>query len=181
MCMSSFSLSNNEADKEVSAKRGRNAVIFIVVAALLFIADQLSKTIFNVYTPGQVIAEPIPGVLGLKLIHNTGGAWGIFGGMTQALAIFSFIMCAVIVLYLFVIAPSSSAMMAVGLALVFAGGVGNLIDRIANGYVIDFIQLLFIDFPVFNVADIGVTCGIVVVLVALMIESRSDCRTNGAN
>ena len=58
--------------------------------------------------------------------------------------------------------------------LVVAGGIGNAIDRFSQGYVVDFIDLAFMDFPVFNVADIGVTCGFVLFLVALVMEWRHE-------
>ena len=68
----------------------------------------------------------------------------------------------------------------VSLALVVAGGIGNCIDRLTTGYVVDFIRLTFIDFPVFNVADICVTCGVVLFLIALIrieFASGADAKT----
>ena len=56
----------------------------------------------------------------------------------------------------------------ISLALVFAGGLGNAIDRFEYGYVVDMISTIFIDFPVFNVADIGVTCGIVLFVISII-------------
>ncbi len=58
------------------------------------------------------------------------------------------------------------------MALVVAGGLGNAIDRFTLGYVVDFIEPVFIDFPVFNVADIGVTCGFVLFVVAMILAYR---------
>ena len=55
-----------------------------------------------------------------------------------------------------------------GAALVVAGGLGNAFDRFMLGYVVDFINLTFIDFPVFNIADIGVTCGFVLAAIAFL-------------
>lgn len=63
-----------------------------------------------------------------------------------------------------------SALGALGLSLVVAGGIGNAIDRFTLGYVVDFIEPVFIDFPVFNVADIGVTCGVALFIASLIIE-----------
>ena len=64
----------------------------------------------------------------------------------------------------------------VGAALVVAGGLGNAFDRFALGYVVDFIEPVFIDFPVFNVADIGVTCGFVLFLVGVIVSWRHEDR-----
>ena len=54
-----------------------------------------------------------------------------------------------------------------------AGGIGNAIDRFAQGFVIDFIEFSFMDFPVFNVADIGVTCGFVILIIGFILSTRS--------
>ena len=60
--------------------------------------------------------------------------------------------------------------------IIIAGGLGNLIDRIFRGYVIDFIKVLFIDFPVFNFADILVTCGSFMLIIYLIIDIYNDSR-----
>ena len=71
---------------------------------------------------------------------------------------------------------SSPFAFALGAALVVAGGLGNAFDRFALGYVVDFIEPVFIDFPVFNVADIGVTCGFVLFLVGVIVSWRHEDR-----
>ena len=63
--------------------------------------------------------------------------------------------------------------------LLVAGGLGNALDRLTLGYVIDFIEPVFINFPVFNVADIGVTCGVVIFIVGLYLEHRRAARSEG--
>ena len=63
---------------------------------------------------------------------------------------------------------------ALGGALVVAGGIGNAIDRFIQGYVVDFIELSFMDFPVFNIADIGVTCGVALIFIAVIFFWRGD-------
>ena len=60
----------------------------------------------------------------------------------------------------------------IGLGLVIGGGIGNAIDRFALGYVVDFIDLSFMDFPVFNIADIGVTCGLALFLIGWIVRER---------
>lgn len=151
----------------------RNAIIFGCIVIGWVLLDQITKQFFDVQEVGATVAEPIPGVIAFKLIRNTGGAWGMLGDMTFILIALSLVICAAVIFYLFTVAPDASVPLTVGLALVFGGGVGNLIDRLTGGYVIDFIQTLFIDFPVFNIADIGVTCGVVVTMVALFAAPRS--------
>jgi signal peptidase II len=160
-------------NKKGGRTRTRNAVIFLCVAVVWVVFDQVTKVLLGGGAVGAKIADVLPGVVEFRLVHNTGAAWGIFGNSTAALGVFSLVICAVIVLYLFVLAPKTSALGTVGLALVFAGGIGNAIDRFINGYVVDFICTTFIDFPVFNVADIGVTCGVVLFLIAIIREVKN--------
>lgn len=157
----------------------RNAIIFgcIVIGWVLF--DQITKQIFDAHQVGETVAEPLPGLIAFRLARNTGGAWGMFGDMTFILIALSLLICAAVIFYLFVVTPDASVLLTVGLSLVFAGGVGNLIDRLTGGYVVDFIQTLFMDFPVFNIADIGVTCGVVITMIALFACPRSKMAERG--
>lgn len=157
----------------------RNAIIFGCIVIGWVLLDQLTKLYFEGFPVGEPIAEPIPGVIGFKLALNTGGAWGVLGDMTFILITLSLVICAAVIFYLFVVTPDASVLLTVGLSLVFAGGVGNLIDRLTGGYVIDFIQTLFMDFPVFNIADIGVTCGVVITMIALFAYPRSKMAERG--
>ncbi len=94
------------------------------------------------------------------------------------------LMCVGIAAFAVYWARRCSALEMVGLGLLFAGGVGNLYDRAAQGYVVDFITPLFIDFPTFNVADIGVTCGIALLalcwIVQILKEGKSSSGTSSA-
>lgn len=156
-----------------SKARSRDAIAFACVSICWLALDLLAKRIVDVADPDTILWEGIPGFLDFTLVHNTGGAWGLFSGIPWALGVFSLIVCALCALYVFVIAPGQSMVGVIGLALVFAGGIGNAIDRFQMGYVVDFIQALFIDFPVFNIADIGVTCGFALFLVSLFLKPRS--------
>ena len=104
------------------------------------LVDQATKAFCESFGVGTVIAGPFFGVFDLALVHNTGAAWGMFGDMTLVLAVLSLVVCVAAALYLFLFVPDSSALCAVGLSLVVAGGIGNAIDRFANMYVIDFIR-----------------------------------------
>ena len=154
--------------------RRRNAVIFAAVVIVCLILDQATKLYFNGFALGEVIAGPFLGVFDFRLVHNFGAAWGIFSNATFALGVVSLVVCALLVVYLFVLAPDSSRLGTVGIALVFAGGIGNAIDRFTLGYVVDFIEPVFIDFPVFNIADIGVTCGFVIFFISLALEFADE-------
>lgn len=142
----------------------RTLVVFAVVAALWVAFDRITKHMADTVAPGTVLVDDIAGLFEFRLAHNTGAAWGIFGDSTVALGVFSFIVCLVILIYVIARRKSMHIAEVIPLALVFAGGLSNGIDRILLGYVVDFINCTFMSFPTFNVADIGVTCGIAVFL-----------------
>ena len=150
--------------------RGRNAIIFACIVVAWLLLDQVTKAYFNAFEVGGSAGALMPGVIEFTLVRNTGAAWGAFNEMTIFLAVLSIIICVVVFLYLFVLEPGSSVLIAVALSMIFAGGLGNLIDRLMNGYVIDFLEFGFFDFPVFNIADIGVTCGVALFFIGYFIQ-----------
>ena len=153
----------SDAVKAAPGKRKRNACLMACVAVVWLAIDLATKAFFDsgAYTVGQDVAGPFLGLFKFTLVHNTGAAWGLFAGNTWALGVFSLVVCVVLVVYLMAFNPNAKVGEAVALGLVLAGGLGNAYDRFFTGYVVDFINVTFMDFPVFNIADIGVTCGIV--------------------
>lgn len=154
--------------KTILNSRAKTFAIFAILAAIWLILDQATKAAMTsiLESVGSIVL--LPGILELQLVHNIGAAWGLFGGATVALVVLSLAVCVIIIAYLAKMWQDSNTLVVVGASLVFAGGIGNMIDRLAHGYVIDFISTVFIDFPVFNIADIGVTCGIVLFLIGLI-------------
>lgn len=160
-----------------ASRRGGIALLFGVVLALWLAFDVATKSwVAGGWSEGDVITGPILGLVRFHLVHNTGMAWGMFGDSTFALGVLSVVVCAVLAVYLLVFSPNAGRLETVGLALVVAGGLGNALDRFTLGYVVDFIEPVFIDFPVFNIADIGVTCGFVLFLAGLLLAWRRDGR-----
>lgn len=161
--------------QEKRTSRSRNLVILLAVGLVWFGLDMLTKSWINgSYEVGQTVVGPILGLVQFTLVHNTGMAWGMFGDSTTALGVMSLVVCCVLIVYLLALSPRASVAEAVGIALVVAGGLGNVLDRFTLGYVVDFIEPVFIDFPVFNVADIGVTCGFVLFLGGLLLRERRE-------
>ncbi len=160
-----------------NATRARNAIVFACVVLAWFALDALTKSYFNgSYEPGQATAGPAAEVFRFRLVHNTGMAWGMFDDSTLVLGVLSLAVCAALAAYLFVLSPRANLLEAVGVSLVVAGGLGNAADRFLLGYVVDFIEPTFIDFPVFNIADIGVTCGFVLFLAGIVLAGRRESR-----
>ena len=157
--------------------RARNAIVFGCIVLAWFAFDALTKSYFNgSYEPGQAVTGPIAGIVRFRLVHNTGMAWGMFDDSTFLLGVLSLVVCAALAAYLFALSPRASLLEAIGISLVVAGGLGNAVDRFLLGYVVDFIEPTFIDFPVFNIADIGVTCGFVLFLAGILLTGCREAR-----
>ena len=117
----------------------------------------------------------IPGVLEFYYIQNRGAAFGIFQDGTFILGMISAIaLCALIFVYLRI--PDGKKYLPLRLVLIFiaAGAAGNLYDRITLQYVRDFIYFSLIDFPVFNVADIYVTCSVFILAFLILFYYKED-------
>jgi signal peptidase II len=129
----------------------------LLAAALVALDQWVKGWIVGHFAVGET-APLIPRVLGLTHVHNTGGAWSLLNQHTWLLSVVS----AVVILLLLFVLVSRKVRQPFGvltLTLVLAGAVGNLIDRVRLGYVVDMFQTLFMNFPIFNVADICVVCG----------------------
>ena len=157
----------SEDKSEVSPGKYRGRLrLFLIVAALVVILDQLSKLWINVNRPQT---ELLPGFLDLVYVENTGAIFGLFHSHTEvfiALGIAGVIVILVFLRYF----PPATTLGAVSFALILGGAVGNLIDRIhtyPSSFVIDFISIhwrkLFY-WPAFNVADTALTVGILVLI-----------------
>ena len=170
------------ADKDFDNGRTARAVarrfaVFIPIVVVWLVLDQASKLFFNgSYHADQVISNPILGIFRFHLVYNAGGAWSIFSGATWALGAFSLVVCIALTAYLALTPQRPNTGELIGISLVVAGGIGNAIDRFTLGFVVDFIEPTFIDFPIFNIADIGVTCGIILFIVSLLIHERTEAK-----
>ncbi len=131
---------------------------YLALAAILVVIDQWVKSWIVANFALYETRPFLPGLLELTRIHNTGGAWSIFNQHTWVLAIISGLVSLVLV-YLIIKPPFPQPGGRLALAMVLGGAVGNLIDRVRLGYVVDMFHFLFVNFPVFNVADIGVSLG----------------------
>ncbi len=134
--------------------------------------DQWTKFLVVESIPlyGQV--DMIPGVVSLTYVQNTGAAFSSFRGM-QWLFLLVFIVFTVGVVWEFAKKKMPfTTLERWCIALIYAGGLGNMIDRLRVGYVVDMIKTEFMDFPVFNVADCFITCGCVLLLVHLFFFNR---------
>lgn len=142
-------------------------IVSIVSTVLLIALDQFTKqmAVNALYPHGT---QPfIPGFLQFRYIENTGAAFSSFTNMTGFLIVVTAIALLAVAFVLFIRRPKDR-LETISLVFIFSGGVGNLIDRIAKGYVVDFLEFQFIQFPVFNVADCLVCIGFVLLIIAFI-------------
>lgn len=169
---------NGAAPKQGGTLFVRNLTLWAVVAVVWFIFDRATKLFFDGnFQVGDVVVSNIAGLVRFNLVHNVGVAWGMFAGQIPVIVIFTALMCLVIAAFSVYWARSCTKLEMFALAILFSGGIGNLVDRVAYGYVVDFITPLFIKFPTFNVADIGVTCGVVLLAIAWIVQIVREGKT----
>lgn len=147
-------------------------IFMILAAAAVVAADQLSKLWVVANIPLHTQIDAIDGLFHLTYVQNTGAAFSSFQGM-QWLFLVVFVLFTAGIIWEF----SKKRLPFTDfdrwcIALVYAGGVGNMIDRLRLGYVVDMIAVDFINFPVFNVADCFITCGCIALLVHLIFFNR---------
>ncbi len=149
----------------------RKPVVFYAVAAAVLVADQASKfAVVSAFAPRE--SHPIiPGVLDLTYTTNTGGAFGMMPWATSVLAVVAGLVAVALIVYGPRLTAAGRAI-EVSSALLLGGALGNLIDRARLGHVTDFVDLHF--WPVFNVADIGITVGAILFVITLLLESREQ-------
>ena len=142
---------------------------------LLIILDQLTKLWVLDALRGQEPVTVLPGVFQLLYVENRGAAFGILQNKQW---FFVIITVAVLAALLWVLPkiPAERHFLPLSLCLCFiaAGAVGNMIDRIFRGYVVDFLYFKLIDFPVFNVADIYVTTASFVLIILVIVLYREE-------
>lgn len=148
-------------------------VITIISVAFLVVTDQIIKLLVIEHLEPIGSLPLIDGIIQLKYAENTGAAFGSFSAHTELLSIFTAAMIIIGFWYLFA-KKKKIDVEYVCIALIIAGGLGNLIDRIFRGFVVDYIEPLFIDFAIFNFADILVTCSAVILVIWLIYEIYRD-------
>ncbi|MEO5841308.1 MAG: signal peptidase II [Acidimicrobiales bacterium] len=164
---------------DVEARSTRAASIAIIAATVL-VLDQLTK----IWAASALDDRTIHVVwkLQLRLVRNPGTAFSLGEGKGPLLGV---VACIVVIVLVRLARQPRSLLSAVGIALILGGAIGNIVDRIVRsphgfleGHVVDFIDFKF--WPVFNVADMGVTCGIILVIFEMQEMGRREARAPSA-
>ena len=143
--------------------------LMALFAAGIVAVDQWTKalTVANIALYQDV--EFIPGFLGFTYVQNTGAAFSSFEGQQWLFALIFAVFTGLIVYEYFRNTMGFTAFEKWCIAAIYGGGLGNMIDRIRMGYVVDMIETVFMEFPVFNVADCFITCGSILMMIHLIL------------
>lgn len=139
-----------------------------IILCLLLLLDQYTKRLAVVHLKGQKPFVLIDRVLEFNYLENTGAAFSSFSGKQTFLILLTALVI-LLLLWKYVIIPVTRRLLGMRfcMLLILSGAVGNLIDRLINRYVVDFIYFVPIDFPKFNVADIYITVGVALLAILL--------------
>ncbi|GGV08695.1 signal peptidase II [Lactobacillus acetotolerans] len=147
--------------------------LYLIISLLVVVADQgLKSFIINNYSVGEV-HQIIPGILSFNYLQNNGAAWNILTGQMWLFYIIS-TLAIIICLYFLFNKKYKNPLFDVGISLVLGGIIGNFIDRLHLKYVIDMLQLDFMHFNIFNIADSAITVGVILVFIYLIFFDEGD-------
>jgi signal peptidase II len=159
------------------ARRTMFQALLVVLAGVLLLADRITKAWA---TNSLALGDPHPllgNAIRLTRVHNTGGAFGVLAAR-PALFIAVSMVIAVAAVVVFVVLRGRRPLLRLSLVLVFVGAVGNVIDRLSVGYVVDFFEI--VGFPVFNVADSCVTVGAILLVVYALVGGGRPSTSPGS-
>lgn len=132
-----------------------NLLIVVALVAL----DQIFKVLATRILPDIVPVAVVPHFIGFNYIHNYGAGFSILSGKVDFLIVITAVALLAIAVGIFA-KKFDNNIDEFSFVLILAGGIGNLIDRVVNGYVVDYLEFLFMEFPVFNFADILICTGV---------------------
>lgn len=155
-------------------------IVGLIITAVLVSADQLLKIFVDSDLKSLGEKSFIDGFIGWKYLENTGAAFGSFSDNTTLLSIVTGIVLLIGITAIALNKIKSKSYLVCAVMIV-SGGLGNLIDRIFRGYVIDYIEVQFMNFAVFNFADILVTVGSVMLMIFLIADIIKDKKKGEKN
>ena len=148
-------------------------MLYFCLSLILIIFDQISKILTVIFLDEYESFILLKNIISFTRCHNTGGPWSIFNEHT-----FIFIIVTVIILLAEIIYLKkhkiTNTLCKISLSLINAGAVGNLIDRLFRGYVVDMIEVTFINYPVFNFADCFIVIGCILMCIYIIFMSDKD-------
>lgn len=156
-------------------KHTKKHISCMIMILLIIAFDQITKYFASLKLADGSVAKFIPGVVQFKYAENTGMAFSMLSGARWVFIALTVVVCVGVFYYLFS-NRCKSLWLYWSLGVILSGGIGNLIDRIRFGYVVDFIEPTFVNFAIFNIADCAVTCGAVVLVGYLLYDAFKDVK-----
>ncbi len=156
-------------------------ILSLIATIALIIFDQLTKYLAFVYLKPAAQLRLIPEIFHFSYVENEGAAFGMMQGGRWIFIVLTSIVIGIIIFY-YTRLPKGKiySWIRFSLILIVAGALGNFIDRLLNGYVIDFFYFVPINFPVFNMADVYVVCGSILlgVLIIFFLKDNKGAETS---
>lgn len=152
-------------------------MIWLIISVLILAADQLVKYLVSVNLQAGETAFSVLNIFDVTYVQNKGAAFSVLTGKTVFLSVISVLFCIAVIVFWIKKKPTH-LLLCTSLSMLIAGAVGNGIDRIFRGFVIDYINLTFMNFPVFNIADIAVTVGAVLFILYIIIFDKEGKNGN---
>lgn len=154
----------------------KKGIIGVICTFFLVLLDQYTKTLAVMHLKDQAPFVIWNGVFELHYLENRGSAFGMLQNKLMILVPMTVIVCAVILYIFFKRIPNEPRFRWLNIiaVLFFAGAVGNFIDRIVQGYVVDFFYFILIDFPIFNVADIYVVVAAFLLIILCLFYYKEE-------
>ena len=155
-----------------------------LIAAGIILPDQITKAVIQQKYALWATEPVLPGFFNLAHVLNKGAAFGFLNNPDSSWQIWFFMAVTVLavgfIYYLLTTADHGDRFFIVGLGLILGGALGNLIDRIRTGFVVDFLDFYVGDYhwPAFNVADIAISCGAFAVLISMYTKNRREKRSH---
>ena len=150
-------------------------VLDVLLIAVLIVFDQFTKKLAVAKLMNQPAFVLIDGVLEFDYLENRGVAFGMFQGQRFMILLVGVVFLAVLSFFMFKMPQGKKyTVLHVISSFVIAGGIGNMIDRLRLEYVIDFISFVLINFPIFNVADCYVVCGVIAMCIMFLFVFKDE-------
>ena len=149
--------------------------ISLFITIIILVLDQITKFIIASSMKVGDSFEVIPNFLNITSHRNDGAAWGILSGKMSFFFIITIIILVVLIVF-YIKEAKNNVLMQIAISLLFAGALGNFIDRVLHGEVVDFVDTYIFgyNFPIFNVADSSLTIGVLLIIIALLTDMKKE-------
>ena len=149
--------------------------ISLFITIIILVLDQITKFIIASSMKVGDSFEVIANFLNITSHRNDGAAWGILSGKMSFFFIITIIILVVLIVF-YIKEAKNNLLMQIAISLLFAGALGNFIDRVLHGEVVDFVDTYIFgyNFPIFNVADSSLTIGVLLIIIALLTDMKKE-------